>query len=96
MYSKEIADRGRRQDWGLEKRENKEYVEVNRVREREGGRESNDINHVYCTFIWRADTLIHWALSDLCSGARKMLFLGIESQVCSAHYYIDLSAFVPH
>lgn len=37
-------------------------------------RRSDDINHVYCTFIRREDTLIHWAGWDLCTGTREVLF----------------------
>lgn len=67
----------------LEDGESRKYEEINR----RINSESNDINHVYCTFIRREDTLIHWALSDLCSGTRKVLLLGSESKACCSLRY---------
>lgn len=56
--------------------------------------ESNGINHVYCTFIRKEDTLIHWVLSDLCSRTRKALSSRRESKALCAHYDIDRDVFV--
>jgi len=68
------------------RRDCRKYEEINN--------ESNDINSVYCTFIRKEDTLIHWALGDLCCGRRKVLLSGSESKACCAHYGIDPNVFV--
>ena len=75
----------------LEDGESGKYDDINGVNS-----DSNDINHVYCTSIGREDTLIHWAISDLCSRTRKVLLLGSESKARCAHFDIDLGVFVLH
>ena len=71
-------------------RERRKYGQINKGI----NSESNDMNHVYCTFIRREDTLIHWAVSDLCSGTRNVLLSGNKSKACCAHYSIDPNVFV--
>ena len=87
---KEEIGEGAKSKRRLEDGESRKYEEINKGI----NTESNDINHVYCTFIRREDTLIHWALSDLCSGTRKVLLLWSESKACCAHYDIDPNVFV--